>query len=63
MELSNIIELPCQKIRVEEVILSMQRGFLEDVKPTWDKWEREIEHKESRDKTTTYFSYRVKEQK
>ena len=29
------------KVDITEVILSMHKGFIEDVKPTWEKWEKE----------------------
>lgn len=29
------------KVEITEVLLSMHRGFIEDVKPTWEKWEKE----------------------
>ena len=29
------------KVDITEVLLSMHRGFIEDVKPTWEKWEKE----------------------
>jgi hypothetical protein len=29
------------RVEIHEVIKSMQKGFIEDVKPTWEKWEKE----------------------
>jgi len=29
------------KVEITEVLLSMHKGFIEDVKPTWEKWEKE----------------------
>lgn len=46
MKLSDTVEKsssppPDETTEINDVILSMQKGFIEDVKPTWEKWERE----------------------
>ena len=32
-------EKPEPEVTIPDVLLSMQRGFVEDVKPTWEKWD------------------------
>ena len=39
MELKRIPSKNEVKVTVNDILIEMHKGFIEDVKPTWDKWE------------------------